>query len=141
MGHAVTWFQISAKDGEPLKKFYKSVFAWKTSPGGGGMMMIAPEKGGIAGGVGDSQDGSSSVTVYVSVPSLVGHLKKVEKAGGKTAMPPMELPGNMGSIAGFADPAGNFIGLWQEPKKRAAPRKLATRKPAKKPGKKPAKRR
>ena len=51
-----------------------------------------------------------------------------------------ELPGNMGSIAGFTDPAGNWVGRWQEPaKKRAAP-KMAAKKPAKKPVKKPVRR-
>jgi predicted enzyme related to lactoylglutathione lyase len=94
------------------------------------MLMVEPEKGGIAGGVGASQSGTSSVAVYVDVPDLNAHLGKVEQAGGKIVMPPMELPEGMGSIAGFLDPAGNWIGLWQAPKKAAPARRApAKRRP------------
>ena len=52
------------KDGKQLQTFYKKVFAWKMSPAPGGLMMVAPEKGGIAGGVGTSQSGASSVALW-----------------------------------------------------------------------------
>jgi predicted enzyme related to lactoylglutathione lyase len=137
MGNPVNFFQISAADGAPLQAFYKQIFGWKTSIGAGGMMMVAPEKGGIAGGVGSSQNGGSNVTVYVDVPDLGAHLGKVEKAGGRVVMPPMELPEGMGSIAGFLDPAGNWIGLWQAAKKPA--RRAPPKRPAKAPAKKKTK--
>jgi uncharacterized protein len=134
MGNPVNFFQITAADGGPLQTFYKQVFAWKTSAGPSGMMMVAPEKGGIAGGVGASQNGASSVAVYIDVADVNGHLGKVEEAGGKTVMPPMELPEGMGTIAGFLDPAGNWIGLWQAAKKPAkrAPAKRRPKAAAKK---------
>jgi hypothetical protein len=68
-------------------------------------------------------------------------------------MPPMDLPQGMGRIAGFVDPAGNWIGLWAPGKtrpvapratngaakkaatkkaKKAAPKRAAAKKPAKK---------
>ena len=125
MAHPVNFFQITAAQGAPLQAFYKKVFAWKMSPAPGGLMMVAPEKGGIAGGVGTSQSGASSVAVYVDVPNVVAHLAKVEKAGGTTVLQPFELPGGMGTIAGFLDPGGNWIGLWQ------AAKKVAKRSPAK----------
>src|SRR5258708_40084722 len=127
MGNPVNFFQITATDGGPLMSFYKQVFSWKTSSLPDGTMMVASEKGGIAGGVGSSQNGGASVTVYVDVADIGAHLSKVEQAGGTTAMPPMELPGGMGTIAGFKDPAGNWIGLWQAAKKpaRRAPAKRA----------------
>jgi uncharacterized protein len=130
MGNPVNFFQITAADGGPLQTFYKQVFAWKMSPGPSGLMMVASEKGGIAGGVGTSQSGTSSVALYVRVADVSVHLGKVELAGGKTAMPPFELPGGMGTIAGFLDPAGNWIGLWQEPAKPAR-RAPAKRRPKK----------
>src|SRR5216683_5558438 len=142
MANPVNFFQISAADGKPLQTFYKKVFAWKmtSAPGTGDMSMVAPEKGGIPGGVGSSQNGSSSVAVYVSVSDVSAHLKKVEEAGGTTAMLPIDLPGGMGTIAGFVDPAGNWIGLWQAAKKpaRRAPAKKASSKrtAAKKPARK-----
>jgi predicted enzyme related to lactoylglutathione lyase len=143
MGNPVNFFQITAADGGPLQSFYKKVFAWKVSEGQGGMMMVAPEKGGIAGGVGDSQNGTASVTVYIDVPNMSAHLTKVEQAGGKIAMPPMELPGGMGTIAGFLDPAGNWIGLWQAAKKfiKPAPAKRRAKAAPKKKAKSAARKR
>jgi predicted enzyme related to lactoylglutathione lyase len=132
MAHPVTWFQISGKDGNRLQTFYKDVFSWRIKPSGDGMVgMVAPDKpGGIGGGVGVSRDGSPSVAVYVNVKDLTAQLQKVEAAGGRRAMEPLELPGNMGSIAGFLDPEGNWVGIWQPPKKAPKP---AARKKAKKP--------
>jgi uncharacterized protein len=125
MGHPVNWFQIAGKEkGEALQHFYKQVFDWKYSPSpDGSMMMVAPEKGGIAGGIGNTMDGSEkSVAVYVDTHDIDATLAKVVAAGGHPAMPKMELPGGMGWIAGFIDPAGNFTGLWQGAKKTPAPR-------------------
>jgi predicted enzyme related to lactoylglutathione lyase len=131
MAHPVTWFQISGKDGGRLQAFYKEVFAWRMKPSPDGAMgMVSPDKpGGIGGGVGASRDGNASVAVYVNVNDLNEHLQRVEAAGGRRAMDPMELPGGMGAIAGFLDPEGNWVGIWQPPKR--AP-KRTTRKPAKK---------
>ena len=114
MANPVQWFQIQGKNYKALQAFYKKVFGWKGSatPNGDGGMMIAPEAGGIPGGIGPTMDGSAcSSSVYISVDNLNAYLKKVVKAGGKPAMPIMDLPGGMGSISGFIDPAGNFTEL------------------------------
>ena len=149
MAHPVSWFQITGRDGTALQDFYRSIFDWRMSSlPGGDMLMVAPEKDGIAGGVGSSLDGTSNVTVFASVDDLAAHLKRVQDAGGEIAMPPMELPGGeMGWIAGFTDPAGNWVGLWQPPAKpriakksaRKAAKKKAAPKAAKKTAKKAAK--
>jgi predicted enzyme related to lactoylglutathione lyase len=156
MAHPVTWFQISGREHEPLADFYAQVFAWKLSPSPGGppMSMVAAEERGINGGIAASQDGNPSVTVYVDVDDIAQHLARIEGAGGQVAMPPMELPQGMGWIAGFKDPAGNWVGLYQpseqaraaaqpakkpaarKPVAKAAPRAAAKRKPAKKAPKK-----
>ena len=72
--------------------------------------MVAAGEGGIGGGVGPSQDGSSLVTFYVQADDLQAALDKAEKLGGKTVMPPMDIPDGP-SIAQFADPDGNVVGL------------------------------
>lgn len=98
------------------------------------MKFVKKEGDGINGAVAGSQDGKASVAIYVSVANLAKALAKVEKAGGRMAMPPMELPNNMGSIAGFTDPASNWIGLWEAPKKakKGKTKKKAAKKAAKK---------
>jgi uncharacterized protein len=138
MAHPVTWFQISGRDGKKLETFYTKIFKWKGGPDpSGAMMMVKPEKGGIAGGIGASQNGQASVAVYIDCDDIEGCLENITAAGGSTAMEPMDLPGNFGRIAGFLDPEGNWVGLWQAAKK-AAKRKAA---PKKKSAKKKAKRR
>lgn len=124
MANPVSFFQIQGGDAKGLTAFYKKVFGWKMAPAkdSGGMMMVAAETGGIAGGIGASMDGNKSVSVYVSVTDLERNLAKIKAAGGQPAMDPFELPGGMGRIAGFIDPVGNWIGLWDpgQPTKRGA---------------------
>jgi len=145
MAHPVTWFQISGKDGGRLQTFYKDVFSWRIKPSVDGMVgMVSPDKpGGIGGGVGASRDGNPNVAVYVNVKNLSEQLQKVEAAGGRRAMEPIELPGGMGAIAGFLDPEGNWVGIWQPAKKAPKPpaRKAAKKRPAAKVKRKAAKRR
>jgi predicted enzyme related to lactoylglutathione lyase len=143
VAHPVTWFQISGRDGAALEAFYKKVFDWKMNPApDGSMQMVEPEDGGIPGGVGASRDGTHSVTIYANVDDIAAQLKKIQDSGGEVAMPPMELPEGMGWIAGFTDPAGNWVGLWQPGKTaeppRAAKKKQSTKKASKAVAKKPA---
>src|SRR5512140_1181498 len=122
MSHAVNWFQIQGPNGHALQRFYKQVFGWKMKPqpGEGDAMMVAAEPGGMAGGVGTSH--THRVAVYVSVGDIDAVFGKIQRGGGRMAMPKTKLPGGMGSIAGFTDPAGNWVGLWM-PGKAAPGRK------------------
>ena len=52
------------------------------------------------------------LTFYAQVNDLQAYLKKAESLGGKTVIPPQEVPG-MGHFAWFADPDGNVVGLWK----------------------------
>lgn len=155
MAHPVNWFSIEGKDPAALSAFYSKLFGWKTAPGPGTMTFIPAEKGGIPGGIQASKTGSPSVSVYVSVKDVSDYLDRAVKGGATAALEKMELPGNMGWIAGFIDPAGNFTGLWEAPKKsakkaakkaekkaekmaKAAAKKPAKAAPAKAPATKPA---
>ena len=147
----VGWFSIQGKNHTKLISFYKKAFNWKkTMPLPDGGQMIPAGKDGIPGGIGPSRDGKSSVSVYINVTNIGAQLKKIAAAGGKVAMPETELPNNMGSIAGFIDPAGNWTGIWAPPKaakkkakkrakKKAAKKKTARKKAAKKAARRPAK--
>jgi hypothetical protein len=48
--------------------------------------------------------------VYIEVADLQKALDKIEKLGGKTVNPPMDVPGGP-KLAHFSDPEGNFVGL------------------------------
>ena len=111
MANPVNHFEILGSDGAALQKFYGDLFGWSidaNNPMNYGI--VAPSEGGIGGGVAASMDGSAMVTVYVQVDDLQAALDRAESLGGKTVMPPMDVPGGP-TIAQFTDPAGNLIGL------------------------------
>ena len=51
------------------------------------------------------------MTVYVQVDDVAAALAKAEALGGKTQVPPVEIP--PGTFAWFTDPDGNTVGLWK----------------------------
>jgi predicted enzyme related to lactoylglutathione lyase len=111
MTQPVVHFEVVGPDAKSLQGYYSSLFDWKidaNNPMNYGM--VEAGEGGIAGGVGPSPDSQPHVTFYVQVPDLQAALDKAEKLGGKTATPPMDVPGGP-SIAHFTDPAGNMVGL------------------------------
>ena len=50
------------------------------------------------------------MTFYVMTDDLQSTLDSAEQLGGKTVLPPTDVPGGP-SIAMFTDPQGNAIGL------------------------------
>jgi len=111
MAAHVIHVEVVGKDGPALQKFYGDVFGWDidtSNPGGYGMFRDAD---GVAGGIGQSQDGGAGhVTFYVHADDPAGTLKKVEARGGRVIMPLTEVaPGT--TIALFADPEGHVVGL------------------------------
>ena len=108
----VVRFEIMGGRGKQLEKFYGELFGWKidsNNPMKYGMVDTGNRKG-VNGGLGPSQDGKNRVSVYVQVQDLAAALAKAEKLGGKTILPPSEVPGGP-KLAMFSDPAGNVIGL------------------------------
>ena len=125
MGNPVVHFEVIGKDGKALQKFYGQAFDWQIDPmpPGAGMeyAMARPQgegggeggEGGINGGIGAGPDGHGGhVTFYVAVPDLEAALGKIEGLGGKTMMPPEQVPGGP-RIALFTDPEGHIVGLVQ----------------------------
>ncbi len=110
MGQPVVHFEIIGRDAKRLQDFYRGLFDWKIdadNPYNYGMV-VTGDQGGINGGVA-AGEGPNRVTVYVQVPDLQAALDKAAGLGGKTIMPPTEIPGV--TFALFADPEGNTIGL------------------------------
>lgn len=116
MPNPVIHFEIISKDAEKLHSFYSDVFEWKVDAINPANYGIVDNGGdGINGGIGGLFDPSYAghVTFYISVPDPAETLKQIEALGGKTVMPPSEVPGAEPptTIAQFTDPAGNLIGL------------------------------
>lgn len=111
---SVVWFEVVGKDGGKLRKFFSTLFGWQVADSGTGMDYgtVAATNGGIGGGIGRSQDGGDGfVTFYVEVDDPAAYLAKAERLGGKTVVPPTEIPGANLTFAYFTDPEGHLIGL------------------------------
>ncbi len=117
MGKPVAFFEIVSADHERAQQFYADLFDWKVSPdpalGGYGLVDTQAGSEAIAGGIGPSQaPGDTGVKIYIRVDDLAASLDRAEELGGRTLVPPMDLPAGFGRIAVFADPDGNPVGLW-----------------------------
>lgn len=113
MGQPIVHFEIMGRDAVALHKFYADLFDWKVgeaTPDMGFYGLVDGESSGLAGGIGQDQEGSARVTIYVQVPDLQATLDRAVAMGGKVMMPPTEIPGIV-TMAMFGDPAGNAIGL------------------------------
>ena len=112
MGNPIVHFEIVGPDQPALTKFYEDLFGWKLQHHPEMSYSIVDTdsgEGALAGGIGGAQDGNPAVRIYVGVPDINAYLEKAEAAGGRTLMPREELP--MVTLAMFADPQGNVIGL------------------------------
>lgn len=113
MGSPVVHFEIRADDLSRQKSFYAELFGWEMGPEATPLhySMIDTRAGaGIAGGIRASEPGPRGLTFYVQVEDLEETLVRVQRLGGMTAMPPMELlPG--GRFAVVRDLEGNELGL------------------------------
>jgi predicted enzyme related to lactoylglutathione lyase len=102
-------FEIIGPDAVRLQAFYASVFDWKLSP-------PMPEMGNYS--LYDSEgqgigEGDARVTVYIQVDDLQAYMERLVQAGGQILMPEMRATDTV-TIALFADPAGNTIGLLRD---------------------------
>jgi uncharacterized protein len=118
MGQPVVHFEIGCKDGAKAQAFYTKLFDWTASVYGPAAMIDTGNTTGIHGHINSlGHEPHNYVTVYVQVDDLPAYLEKAGKLGGKTIVPPTEVPGT-GTFAWFADPEGTVIGLWKPAPKR-----------------------
>ena len=107
-------FEILGQDQAALQAYYTDLFGWKldtSNQGGYGMTDAAAT--GVTVGVGATRNGSAGgVTGYITVDDIDATLARATALGGNVVMPKFS-PGPGATIALFADPSGNVIGLTQ----------------------------
>jgi uncharacterized protein len=108
------WYELITPDPEGAKAFYDAVLGWtigESVPEFNGYRMIGRSDGGSAGGVLPltdemQQHGARPTWLgYVSVDDVDQAVASIERAGGKTLMPPSDIA-TVGRIAMVADPQG-----------------------------------
>lgn len=109
MPSPVVHFEITGTDGAKLQQFYQQAFNWKIDADNPMQYgMVDNEGQGIGGGVTAGE--APKVTLYIEVADLAAALRKIEGLGGRVVMDVTEVPG-MVTMAMFADPEGNVVGL------------------------------
>jgi uncharacterized protein len=112
MGQPVVHFEIGCRDSARTQEFFRSLFDWNIHVAGPAAMIDTGAGTGIHGHITAlGHEPQHYVTVYVQVDDLQAYLTKAEGLGGKTLVPPVDIP--TGSFAWLADPDGNTIGLWK----------------------------
>jgi uncharacterized protein len=109
MANPVVHFEIGCGDLPQTQAFLSKLFDWLMQAAGPATMIST---GGIGGHITALGHESSRYTIfYVQVDDVQAYLDKAGALGGKTMVPPIDIP--TGTFAWFADPAGNTIGLFK----------------------------
>jgi predicted enzyme related to lactoylglutathione lyase len=118
--NALNWFEIPVNNITRATKFYETILEIKTVPMemmGMKMAMFptASASGKVGGALVQSEMHTPSTTgsvIYLNAnPNLDLVANRIEKAGGKVAMPKTLIDENSGYMAFFTDTEGNSVGL------------------------------
>jgi uncharacterized protein len=111
----VCYIEIPALDINASASFYKEVFGWRTRQRGDGSVAFDDTAGEVSGTwvVGRRAATEPGLLIYIMVGSVASTIGAVIANGGKIVQPiGMDAPE---ITARFSDPAGNILGLYQEP--------------------------
>jgi len=113
----ICYVEIPAADVGASARFYEQVFGWKTRVRGDGQRAFDDTTGAVSGAwvLGRPASRQAGMLTYVMVDSVEAALGKILAAGGQVATPFTPLGAAGEAYATFLDPAGNLMGLYQEP--------------------------
>ena len=111
----ICYIEIPAQDIDASVAFYKNAFGWNTRTRGDGHVAFDDGVGQVSGTWVLNRKSMTEVglLIYIMVDSVAATVDKVTANGGKIAQP---IGADAPEItARFADPAGNILGLYQQP--------------------------
>ena len=111
----VCYIEIPATDVERSAAFYRAVFGWGIRERGDGRTAFDDATGEVSGAwiPGRPPGSEPGLLVYIMVDSVAATVDAVVANGGEIVQP---IGADAPEItARFRDPAGNVIGLYQEP--------------------------
>jgi len=116
----ICYLEIPALDVQRSAEFYTSVFGWQTRRRGDGSTAFDDATGQVSGSwvLGRKAWSEPGLLFYVMVDSVASTLEAAVQRGAQVAQPiGMDAPE---ITARLRDPAGNVIGLYQEPARSPA---------------------
>jgi len=111
----ICYVEIPSTDLRRSAEFYESVFGWRTRRRGDGALAFDDGVGQVSGTwvIGRPPSMSPGLLIYVMVDSVAATLDAVLAHGGEVVQP---IGADAPEItARFRDPAGNVLGLYQQP--------------------------
>jgi len=111
----ICYIQIPATDIPRSAEFYKNVFGWNIRQRGDGATAFDDGVGEVSGAwvLGRPPSTQPGLLVYIMVDSVAASIEMVIANGGEIVQP---IGADAPEItARFRDPAGNVLGLYQEP--------------------------
>jgi predicted enzyme related to lactoylglutathione lyase len=113
----ICYIEMPAIDISASASFYKNAFGWNIRKRGDGATAFDDTTGQVSGAWVLNRKAMTEVGLlfYIMVDNIETAVKEVEANGGKIVQPVgMDAPE---MTARFSDPAGNVIGLYQDPAK------------------------
>jgi predicted enzyme related to lactoylglutathione lyase len=111
----ICYVEIPATDIARSADFYRNVFGWNIRTRGDGNTAFDDSVGEVSGTwvLGRAPSTQAGILLYIMVDSVAEALNEIVKNGGKVVQP---IGADAPEItARFSDPAGNLIGLYQQP--------------------------
>jgi predicted enzyme related to lactoylglutathione lyase len=111
----ICYVEIPATDIARSADFYKRVFGWHTRRRGNGSVSFDDTVGEVSGAwvLGRAPTSAPGLLVHIMVDNVAATLDAIVASGGEIAQP---IGADAPEItARFRDPAGNLIGLYQQP--------------------------
>ena len=115
MNGKICYIEIPAADVARSAKFYEAVFGWKSRRRGDGATAFDDTTGQVSGSwvPGRPPAAQPGLVIYVVCDSVAATVDAVLANGGEIVQP---IGADAPEItARFRDPAGNILGLYQEP--------------------------
>jgi uncharacterized protein len=111
----ICYLEIPAIDIPRSIAFYEAVFGWRTRRRGDGSTAFDDGVGEVSGTwvTGRPPSSQPGLLIYIMVDSVAATLEAVVAHGGEIVQPVCADAREI--IARFRDPAGNVLGLYQEP--------------------------
>jgi len=112
----ICYIEMPATDVARSSDFYRRVFSWSIRKRGDGSLAFDDGVGQVSGTwvIGRPPSTTQGLLIYIMVDSVAATIDAVVAAGGEIVQP---IGADAQEItARFRDPAGNVIGLYQQPK-------------------------
>src|SRR5215471_11581916 len=115
----ICYVEVPATDVEVSAEFYEKAFGWKSRTRGDGSRAFDDATGTVSGTwvLGRPPSREAGILIYIMVDSIEASLAKVSANGGQVETPFTPLGAGGDAFATFRDPAGNLLGVYQEPRR------------------------